>query len=359
MDWDASNAVLFLGQLCVDVVLSVPMYPREDAEVRTSSVEKTIGGNATNSALTYASLQRAGLARAAAPAFLLAATATGEDGSFAGSLLAANGVRVEGLVPLGAQLPTSWIALAPSSRTIIHSHPLPELLEGAADGAVRAAADAAGGALGWLHVEVRSPAGAGAALRAARALAPSAPRSAEFEKLRAGEGGLEVGLERALALAPLVDVLLVSAEFSASAGWAGARDAAPAADAAAASAGGAPPKLVVCPKGARGAEASFWVAGGGSRGWAEVPAHAPPGGVCDTLGAGDAFLGALVAFGAADGGAREFLAGGVPMGGEAALVQRWLRFAALVAGEKCGQRGLVLGEHALGRIAAANCPPQT
>ena len=150
---------VFIGAVCLDIVLSVPSFPVEDGETRVASVVRSPGGNACNSALVAAQLlalpsgAAAAVSPAAAPSpdgpacvVLIAPCSDPALDSDAGWLvreLSRRGVepRLSFVAPTG--LPTSYIALAPTSRTILHARSLREL---SGDECAAAAAAAARGA---------------------------------------------------------------------------------------------------------------------------------------------------------------------------------------------------------------------
>jgi ketohexokinase len=381
------DPVAFVGAVCLDIVLSVPHYPREDAEVRISGVRKATGGNATNSAAVHSNLVRAlgtkvqpsdGGPPSPPSSFLIAATTDPDadaDGRWVRDALVARNVGVEGLVPVAPSgLPTSYIALSPSSRTILHSRTIRELAAADMDEALARVAERAGGGLGWIHFEGRSVPSTRAFLRHLRAVGmPDAVLSVEIEKQR-GEGADDVE-----GLLGEADVVFLSREYATTALGLTTPEAAVeyvaqklAADGAgtggsAATATTAPGRpslpLVVVTWGADGAVAGIprQTATGAAYTVVRASSHAPStGAVVDTIGAGDSFVAAFVAFPAVCGGEegeawREVVSGGGGGGSAKAgdLLARWLRFACVVAGEKCGQEGLDLAEGAVGAAARA------
>jgi sugar/nucleoside kinase (ribokinase family) len=368
---------VFVGAACLDIVLGVPRFPEEDAEVRIESVRKCVGGNATNAATVAAQL---GQAFGGGRAGLIAAVTdpkSDTDSAFVYTALAGSGVAIEGLVPVAQSgLPTSYIALAPTSRTILHSRTIRELnradvaagLEALSSSSSSSSSSSQNGTPAWVHFEGRSVEDTIAVMEALR----TSPRrgagsslrpvvSVEIEKPRSGSVSVE-------ALIPLADVVFLGKEYATTV--LKVQDAMQALEYARSRARES--AFVVVPWG----EDGVWANGPGAGAGAPIhcPAHAPSTGrVVDTIGAGDCFVGAFVAYtglqggggalarkflhevvvGSADGdvggdgnGAREDVSG--PHAG--ALLQAWLDFAATAAGEKCGQSGLHLSEGALGEV---------
>jgi sugar/nucleoside kinase (ribokinase family) len=347
-----ADFVAFVGAACLDIVLCVPSYPCEDGEVRVSSVSRSAGGNATNSALVCAQLLCA-VGGVAEPRVHLVAPASdpASDGDAAAlhAALRAGGVCVNGLVAVAATgLPTSYIALAPGSRTILHARSIRELAGGEAAAALRCSA--CGTRPAWVHAEGRALEATAAAFCAARAAGGARPvLSLELEKAR-DDGDVEA------ALLPLADVVVIGAEYARGVRGLGDATAAIAHVLGAAAITGRTPALVIAPWGAAGAWASAAPAApGGARVEAHAPARAPAGGVVDTLGAGDVFVAALVAYALCAPAPRAFVAGvraGAPAALTAPQLAAWLDFACAVAGEKVGVRGLTLPPAALAAARA-------
>jgi sugar/nucleoside kinase (ribokinase family) len=86
---------------------------------------------------------------------------------------------------------------------------------------------------------------------------------------------------------------------------------------------------------------------------AHAPARAPAGGVVvDTLGAGDVFIAAFVAYGVRAPAVAAFVHGvraGAPAPIDEAALSAWLAFACGVAGDKVGVDGLRLPDAVVAR----------
>ena len=257
------GSVCFIGAACLDIILRVQAYPKEDAEARVSDVCRAAGGNATNAAMVCAQLLRAYIGDARCGVHLVAPVSDpaldGDSAALVAAVRRAGVCAAGGLVAVApAGLPTSYIALAPASRTILHARTIRELVDGEAAAALSCTACCAGGAgYAWVHAEGRALDATAKAFAAARLNADGAGElrpvlSLELEKARP-DGDVE-------ALVPLADVVFVSREYAC--GVRSLADA-PAAIAhvlaAAAAAGAAPPALIVAPWGAAGA----WAAASG------------------------------------------------------------------------------------------------
>jgi len=202
------------GNICLDCVLEVPSYPKEDSSQRATGFTKTLGGNGANSCRVLAQLVPSGQSVSS----LGIVPAQGDaDGEFALKILQAGGVETSllqrGSAADDAGLPTSFVLLSADSgaRTIISSRRglkemdashLKEVLKQVEDGAP----------LCWCHLECRQMPGV---LQMASILRPEVPDfrsplkpilSVEVEK-----PALEVG-----ALLPLLqrcDVAFFSSDF--------------------------------------------------------------------------------------------------------------------------------------------------
>ena len=339
--------VSFVGAACLDIILAVPQYPSEDCEVRVSAVRRAAGGNAANAASVCAQLLPGAAVHLVAP---ISDAAQDGDAAALTRSLAAAGVCTRGLAVVAASgLPTSYIALAPRSRTILHARSIRELAGGEALAALTCAACAGGGAGAgaWLHAEGRALEATAEALRGCRRGAGAAAGglrpvlSLELEKTRT-DGDVEA------VLLPLADVVFVSAEYArAVRGCADAPAAIAHVLAAAAAVGAPPPALIVAPGGEEGAWASAIGAHAGApRVCAHAPARMPAAGiVVDTLGAGDCFIAAFVAYAVRATAVRSFVHGiriGALMSIDAAALTAWLAIACGVAGDKVGHEGLQL-----------------
>lgn len=215
----------------------VPSYPEEDTDVRCSAVEKTRGGNATNSAAVAAQL--------------------GVDCSWMGTItdpdadvdarfvfdnLASFGVHTQHAVRVAeGAVPTSYITLsaATGSRTIVHHRDLPELsydaffrsliAAGSAPPSEDTLADAGArrkalSGWSWMHFEGRHVA---AMTKVVRELAdsrePGSPApSGLVRSWREATPVISVELEKphdgAEGMAAAADVVFVSKEFGAARG---------------------------------------------------------------------------------------------------------------------------------------------
>ena len=280
--------ILAVGIATLDIVNEVDTYPNEDAEVRALAHSLRRGGNATNT--------------------LVVLTQLGHYCSWAGVLAdeADTAIVVQELEryaidtsfcqwqPEG-KLPTSYITLSrdTGSRTIVHYRNLPEY---DADNFSRIPLQG----FDWLHFEGRNVKQTLLMMRRARDLVPDTPVSLELEKPRRH-------IDR---LFPCADVLLFSQGFARqrelppTALLQQLRQTAPQAD-------------LVCSLGAQGAV-------GISRTGTVVTVDAcPPPQIVDTLGAGDTFN-----------------AGIIDALQQGAALPDAMRFAAQLAGAKCGQAGL-------------------
>lgn len=353
-----SSRGVFFGATCLDIVLSVPLYPTEDAEVRINSIERATGGNATNSACVCAQLC-SHLAVASVPPVVELVSVVpdplrDDDTRWTVASLSSSGVGTSFLSVLAQSsgLPVSYIALTPGSRTIFHSRGIPEMDALTAEKTALAlcTGSRAPGLIQWLHFEGRAVDATAAAMR--RALASEAPSviSLELEKARA-DGDLET------ALVPLADIIFVGREYATSVLHC--------ADASAALSALAEKSrthaLLVATWGAEGVFARADWAGPTVM---HVSAHHPDGGVIDTIGAGDSFVGAAVAWAllrpaskwlrlliASRVQSRPDVLSAAGMQDYRLELRAWLSFACLVAGLKCGQKGLSLSIAALTRIA--------
>jgi ketohexokinase len=355
----------FFGATCLDVVLRVPHYPSEDTEVRVQTIERATGGNATNAARVCAQLcAHISVSEPCAVDLVsvIPDPTVDDDTRWTMTSLAAAcvGTRYMSVLPLSSGLPISYIALTAGSRTIFHSRGIPELDRAAAERAVSAlCAEAGPHQLLWLHFEGRAIEATAAALRLAASSSCDETRnwvlSVELEKPRS-DGDVET-------LLPLVDVVFVGREY--------ATTALHCTDAIAAitnlTAKVRRGALIVATWGEDGAYA--WVADGLTATCSplHVPAHVPPSGIVDTIGAGDSFIAAAVA-GALLAPCSPWLRRVIdsrkstPSEEPAPrceghddtprALQAWLEWACLVAGLKCGQSGLHLDGAALDAIAA-------
>ena len=280
--------ILAVGIATLDIVNEVDAYPLEDTEVRALAQSVRRGGNATNTLLVLRQL--------------------GHRCSWAGVLAGGMNTAVveEELQRYGidsnycrrlpeGKMPTSYITVSrdTGSRTIVHYRDLPEY---DADAFSQIPLTA----FGWLHFEARNIEQTLLMMQRARDLVPRTPVSLEVEKLRQ-----DIDL-----LFPNADLLLISQAFAKQRGLPPGellqqiRQSAPQAD-------------LVCSLGAQGAI-------GISHTGAVVAVDAyPPPRVVDTLGAGDTFN-----------------AGVIDARLHGATLHDAMRFAAQLAGAKCGQRGL-------------------
>jgi ketohexokinase len=120
--------LLVVGCACVDVIDTLPAFPREDGEYRSSSRVRSLGGNGANLARVASQLGRVCVS-------LLYATTDAESdpaGGYARAELEASGVTDLGVLTGGGDrrvsLPSSFILLCPGSRTIVHNRGrLPEV----------------------------------------------------------------------------------------------------------------------------------------------------------------------------------------------------------------------------------------
>ncbi len=282
--------VLAVGTATLDIVNRVPVYPREDQELRATAQQIRHGGNAAN---TLEMLSHLG--HQAYWAGCLA-----DDPS---SAQVRRGLHDSGIddrwarVHSGCVTPTSYIlsSEATGSRSIVHYRNLPEF-----EYEDFLTIDLGG--FDWFHFEGRHPSATERMLAHARERYPGAPRSLELEKPRPG-------LERCLADADVVMIsrvyALSQACHSAHALFERVRPMAP--------------------------RALLFLAWGDSGGWCQTadgilahrPAYRPPQ-VVDTLGAGDVFNAGLIHRLHLDWDASAALA-----------------FAVRLAGEKCGHTSVV------------------
>ena len=359
----------FFGATCVDVILETPFYPAEDSEARISALGRSTGGNATNSACVCAQLCTSlpklilsGRLSAPIPITDLVSVvpdpARDNETRWAIASLAETGVGTNHLIvlPRADGLPISYIVLTPGSRTIFHSRGIPEMDSDAAEAAMLSLRALGGDApLQWLHFEGRALDATAAAMRLAIAAPPLSCRivSVELEKRRP-DGDVE-------SLLPLADVVFVGHEYSTTV--LGVAD--------------APAALrALAPRCRPGALLIATWGGEGAYAWADwlpssEPLHAPSvtpsTGLVDTIGAGDSFVAAVVAAGLLRPSAA-WLRHAVerryhetraepPATAQSHLLEgslrAWLGWACLVAGLKCGQKGLRLEKAALAAIAEA------
>lgn len=118
----AMHPILIVGNAVLDIVLGVDHYPQEDEEMRATSREVRLGGNAANTARVVAGL--------GCEATLLASLAPDADAAELRRLLSVADVNIDHLVTAsGGHTPVSYILLhaANGSRTIVHHRDLPEL----------------------------------------------------------------------------------------------------------------------------------------------------------------------------------------------------------------------------------------
>ena len=318
---------------------------------------RAAGGNATNAASVCAQLLQS-YGNCTDSVHLVAPVSDPSQDGDAAALrdeLKAVGVCTRGLVTVAPTgLPTSYIALAPNSRTILHARTIRELVGGEAAAALRCAiCNRESTCFTWVHAEGRALEATAAAFAALRAKSGDSADmrpilSLELEKSRA-DGNVEA------VLLPLADVVFISREYASLVHGLADAPAAIAYVLASAAACGAVPALVVAPWGAAGAWASAaGAAPGAPRIVAHSPAHAPPqGDVVDTLGAGDTFIAAFIARAVATHAAAPILAGAAR--GTAVLeptqLADWLASACRIAGDKVGHQGLALSSAARDDIA--------
>lgn len=280
----ADGRVLVVGDLLVDVVAVV------DGPLRTGSdtaatIRTTGGGSAANTA--------AWLARAGAPAALLAATGDDDAGARARAELAAGGVALVGPTVAGAATGTCVVIVDPTGeRTMLPDRAANDRLAPAHVGPALAAASRVHLSAYTLLAPGSRPAGR-AVLAGARA--GGLPVSVDV----ASTGPLaDLGAAAFLDLLGPVDLLFANAEELDALGG----------EAAALAVAGA----VVVKRGARGAT---WTDG---RTRVEVGAVAAE--VVDTTGAGDAFAAGVLAALLAGGDAPAALAAGAALAAEAVAV---------------------------------------
>ena len=408
-------SVAFLGNACVDVVIEVPHYPKEDTKVRAlRSPVRYLGGNACNSCVAFSALARLlPDATEGAPlppqCSLIAAVGSDDDpdSKWLLSQLDGAGVNNRPCVPVSTSdctsMPVSYIMINAEngSRTILHHRGLPELdaaqlctaccrlsigdslhwsasltsgVDSISDLVLQHALTASG--LTWLHVESRSPPVCARVMHACAQLGPTRPVvSLELEQYR-GASGSDPDAEMR-ALVPLADVVIVGKEYWTALGIASWKDAlarvVPFAQTHA---------LIVLPNGSEGLNASIpsvLVTPDGTvlRETRSFPAHAPcisGGRVVDSRAAGDTLVAALV-FAAVNNErlVRAIRAQTVqhqpidsattvsPTGTALLNHEMWFRdaldvltFATVVAGEKVGQAGLDFGANGYIRDAVAD-----
>ncbi|MET0029332.1 MAG: PfkB family carbohydrate kinase [Candidatus Thiodiazotropha sp.] len=282
--------VLAVGTATLDIVNRVPVYPREDQELRATAQQIRHGGNAAN---TLEVLSHLGHQTFWAGCLASDSSSQQIRSGFHGAGIDERWARVHP----GCVTPTSYIlsSEATGSRSIVHYRDLPEF-----EYEDFLTIDLSG--FDWLHFEGRNPPATECMLARAREVRPDAIRSLELEKPRPG-------LERCLADA---DVVMLSRVYALSQGCLSAqslfervRSMAP--------------------------QALLFLAWGDSGGWCQTadgvivhrPAYRPPR-VVDTLGAGDVFNAGLIHRLRLDWDATAALA-----------------FAVRLAGEKCAHTGLV------------------
>lgn len=257
----AMQPILIVGNAVLDIVLGVDHYPQEDEEMRATSRETRLGGNAANTARILAGL--------GCETTLLAKLAPDADAAELRNLLSAAGVNVGHLVTAsGGRTPVSYILLhaANGSRTIVHHRNLPEL--SLADFQALPLS-----AYVWVHFEGRNVAEVKRMLMHLRESGFAGQVSIEIEKDR----------PQIEELTPYADLLLFSRAL------AEARSHADAPALLAAMHELAPQAELTCTWGAAGA----WALGHG-----QVLHHCPaykPGKAVDTIGAGDVFNAGMIA----------------------------------------------------------------
>jgi ketohexokinase len=281
--------VLAVGGATLDIINSVPAYPKEDDELRATAQQQCRGGNATNTLVVLSQLGHQ-------------CSWAGMLGDDAASLLVMDDLRRYGIdtrwvtVQSDGLTPTSYIisSQATGSRTIVHYRDLPEYQFEAFSRIDLTEYD-------WIHFEGRDVAAYGAMLKHARQAQHTATLSLEIEKPRSGIEGL----------VPLADVVIFAKAYATSRGYGHAR---------------------ALLKAIRpGAQSAILFATWGEDGaWMQtaddeprhVPAY-PPAQVVDTLSAGDVFNAGVI--------------DGLLLGKDPAVV---LSDAARLAGKKCAHRGL-------------------
>ncbi len=191
--------LLVVGCACVDVIDSLPAFPREDGEYRSSSRVRSLGGNGANLARVAAQLGRLSVS-------LLYATAEAESdpaGGYVRAELEASGVTDAGVLTAGGDrrvsLPSSFILLCPGSRTIVHNRGrLPEVSVDDFHSCYIPFA------FTWIHFEARPNARDTQAMM--QFVQGTCTLSLELEKERGPEDVLAL-------LAPLADLVLFSRAF--------------------------------------------------------------------------------------------------------------------------------------------------
>jgi len=275
--------ILCVGIATLDLIFRVAHYPREDEEMRASSLRISRGGNAANTAVVLA-----GLGHRVSFAGVLAES--GESALIIDDL-ERHGVDWSYCVRRPGRPPTSSILLAPSgSRTIVHFRDLPEF-------SARDFAAIDPGGFDWVHFEGRNCSELPAML--ARVKQHGIRFSLEAEKPRPG-------LEPLLAKP---DVLLTGRALAHAFGH-------------------EQPETFLTALRARAPGLLIFLGWGEAGAWAlegsrlhHTPAFSPPV-VVDTLGAGDTFNAGVIH--------------GLLTGMDVATT---LRDAARLAGRKCGQDG--------------------
>lgn len=280
--------ILAVGIATLDIVNEVEHYPPEDGEVRALAQQIRRGGNATNTLVVLSQLghdcEWAGVS----------VKEPGAEAIFGELKRYRIGTRHCKILEQG-KVPTSYVIVsrANASRTIVHYRELPEYDYAAFSGIPLEGID-------WLHFEGRNIPETLSMMRRVREQQPALPISLEVEKPR----------EDIETLFPHADLILFSADAARQQGYTGAqlltetRKLAANAD-------------IVCTLGSQGAVAQ-------SRYGHCIRSDAfPPRRLVDTLAAGDTFNAAMI-----DAFLRD-----LPL-------SEALRFACLLAGNKCGQTGL-------------------
>lgn len=281
--------ILAVGVATLDILNTVPEYPREDEELRVLEQKLMRGGNATNTMVVLSQLGHA--------CSWAGTLADGPDSQFirkdlARYLIDTTAVRCYA----GAKTPTSYVILsqATGSRSIIHHRDLPEYqAEDFAQVDTRH--------FDWVHFEGRNPPETEQMLQQLKQDDPGRLISLELEKPREG-------IDR---LYGFPDVLLFSKTFALALGH-------------------TQPQDLFASMRMKNHQAWLFCAWGEQGAWLQTPKggvlHQPafvPSKVVDTLGAGDVFNAGVIH--------------GMLQGVSAQAV---LQGAVELAGRKCGQLGL-------------------
>ncbi|XP_003388714.1 PREDICTED: ketohexokinase-like [Amphimedon queenslandica] len=293
-----TKGALCVGLVCLDIIYSVDHYPKEDEDIRASGQKWAKGGNAANTLSVLVQLEKTQEEGEKRPCELLSTLGGGIETDYVLAELDESRIdHAHCRVYSSQKLPTSFVLLNTSngSRTIIHHRNLPELK-------FEDFKSLDLSKYNWIHFEGRNPDETVAMVRHIRQSPYSPVVSIELEKKR----------PELLVLAGLADVLFLSKEHASYHGYQSPEETClKFRDKAKENA------ILICAWGERGA-----VAMDATGELCKSDAFPPPGGLVDTLGAGDTF----------NAGVIHKLMRGVPL--HEAIV-----FGCKIAGIKCGREG--------------------